>query len=293
MAAVEKEIAAPATTAEALPESADFVPANKEKEEFRQHTDATNPRFDIVKETYRLMHEQQTVAYVRNMHEYWGRFDKAKMTIMEAIERLNELVDDSDPDTSMPNSVHAFQTAERLRQLHPDKDWLHLTGLIHDAGKVMALYGQPQWSTVGDTYPVGCAFSDKIVFAESFAENPDNSDKRYNSENGMYEPHCGLDNLLMSWGHDEYMYRVLLHNKCTIPQPGLDMIRYHSFYPWHSEGAYTHLLNDKTDVTKKAWVDEFNKFDLYSKSDTVPDAEALTPYYQGLIDKYCPGKLEW
>ena len=45
-------------------------------------------------------------------------------------------MDESDPDVDVPNSVHAFQTAERLRESHPDKDWLHLTGLIHDLGKV-------------------------------------------------------------------------------------------------------------------------------------------------------------
>lgn len=55
---------------------------------------------------------------------------------MEALEKLNDLVDESDPDVDVPNIVHAFQTAERLREAHPDKDWLHLTGLIHDLGKV-------------------------------------------------------------------------------------------------------------------------------------------------------------
>lgn len=30
-----------------------------------------------------------------------------------------------------------------------------------------------------------------------------------------------------------------------------------------------------------------------SKSDGVLDVEAVWPYYQSLIDKYMPGKLEW
>lgn len=34
-----------------------------------------------------------------------------------------------------------------------------------------------------------------------------------------------------------------------------------------------------------------SKFDLYSKSDDVPDPEKLKPYYQALIDKYCPGLI--
>lgn len=66
----------------------------------------------------------------------WLSFDKFEMTIMEALESLNNLVDESDPDVNIPNIVHAFQTAERIRSVHPNHDWFHLVGLIHDLGKV-------------------------------------------------------------------------------------------------------------------------------------------------------------
>ena len=79
----------------------------------------------------------------------------------------------------MPNSVHSFQTAERIRAVHPDKEWLQLTGLIHDIGKVVALWGEPQYAVVGDTFPVGCQFSKKCVLYESFEDNPDHHDQRY------------------------------------------------------------------------------------------------------------------
>lgn len=36
-----------------------------------------------------------------------------------------------------------------------------------------------------------------------------------------------------------------------------------------------------------------SKFDLYTKCPDLPDVESLRPYYQGLIDKYCPGILSW
>ena len=88
------------------------------------------------------------------------------------------------------------------------------------------------------------------------------------------------------------MLQVLKHNKCTIPDEGMAMIRFHSFYPWHTGNAYGHLTNSK-DEAMLPWVREMNKFDLYSKDSCMPDIEALIPYYQGLIDKYCPGNLEW
>ena len=36
-----------------------------------------------------------------------------------------------------------------------------------------------------------------------------------------------------------------------------------------------------------------SQFDLYSKSDKLPDIKALMPYYQSLVDKYIPGTLKF
>jgi len=214
------------------------------------------------------------------------------MEIMETVMLLDNLVDESDPDTDLPNSVHAFQTAERIREKHPDKDWFQLAGLVHDLGKVMALWGSPQWCVVGDTFPVGCKFQDTCVFYESFANNPDNNNPDYNTVNGIYTDGCGLDQVLMSWGHDEYMYQVLVENKCKLPEEALYVIRYHSFYPYHTSKSYKNLCDEK-DKKMLPWLDEFQSFDLYSKSNDIPDIEALRPYYQSLIDKYIPGKIRF
>lgn len=66
----------------------------------------------------------------------WCKFNKFEATIMEALDYLDNLVDESDPDVDIPNIVHGYQTAERIRKDHPDRDWFHLVGLIHDLGKV-------------------------------------------------------------------------------------------------------------------------------------------------------------
>lgn len=116
----------------------------------------------------------------KGRHQEWLSFSKFQATIREALEKLNDLVDESDPDTELPNIVHAFQTAERARAEFPDLDWLHLVGLIHDLGKVMAFYGEPQWAVVGDTFPVGCEWSKNIVYREdSFEGNVDGEDARF------------------------------------------------------------------------------------------------------------------
>ncbi|XP_019876172.1 inositol oxygenase [Aethina tumida] len=268
--------------------------AKKPVEKFRDYTvDENDPIKERVRRTYKEMHTHQTVDFVLSKIDEWTKFDHFKATMRQALERLNELVDESDPDVDIPNIVHAFQTAERIRKDHPDDDWFHLTGLIHDAGKVLAFYDQPQWCVVGDTFVVGCEWSDNIVYRDtSFVDNEDGQNPKYNTKYGIYKPNCGLDNLLMSWGHDEYLYRVLVHNNTKLPKQALNMIRFHSFYPWHSGGDYSHLLKDEDEETRQS-VLKFNQYDLYTKSAEIPDIEKLWPYYESLIEKYIPGVLEW
>eukprot|EP00747_Dinoflagellata_sp_TGD_P113405 gnl/TRDRNA2_/TRDRNA2_171698_c0_seq4.p1 gnl/TRDRNA2_/TRDRNA2_171698_c0~~gnl/TRDRNA2_/TRDRNA2_171698_c0_seq4.p1 ORF type:complete len:346 (+),score=73.87 gnl/TRDRNA2_/TRDRNA2_171698_c0_seq4:62-1099(+) len=268
-----------------------FEDANVCGDTYRNYEDSA--RHKIVSENYHKQHSQMTWDFVKAKEEKWLKFDKGEYTVMQAIEMLDELVDDSDPDNSVPNSIHDFQTAERLREAWPEHDWLHLIGLLHDLGKIMALWGEPQWCVVGDTFPVGCKFSHQCVFPEFFKENPDDSHPIFSTQYGIYDKQCGIQKLTMAWGHDEYMYWQLKHNGCTIPEEGLQCIRYHSFYPWHTSGAYKEF-EAPGDAEMKAWVKEFQRFDLYSKGDKLPDIEALKPYYQGLCEKYgIGGALKW
>ncbi len=252
---------------------------------FRDYENTARP---TVREFYRLNHRHQCVDFVRAKRDQYLGLTKEKMGIWEAMEFLNTLVDDSDPDTDLSQIEHLLQTAEAIRQDgHPR--WFIVTGLIHDLGKILCLWGEPQWAVVGDTFPVGCAFSEKIVFPEFFADNPDTKIPEYSTPNGIYEPGASLDTIHMSWGHDEYMYHVC---KDYLPESALYMIRYHSFYPAHREGAYTHLMNDH-DKEMFQWVRAFNPYDLYSKSPVRPDVSALRPFYDDLIGEFFPTKISW
>ncbi|KAL2534258.1 Inositol oxygenase 1 [Abeliophyllum distichum] len=226
------------------------------------------------------------------MREEYGKLDKVEMSIWECCELLNNVVDYSDPDSDDPQTEHLFQTAEAIRKDYPNEDWLHLTGLIHDLGKILLhpIMGElPQWAVVGDIFPVGCAFDESILHHKG---NPDSESPSYNTKYGVYQQGCGLENVLMSWGHDDYMYLVAKENGTTLPSSALFIIRYHSFYPLHKAGAYTHLMNEE-DVENLKWLNIFNKYDLYSKSKVRVDVEKVKPYYISLIEKYFPAKLRW
>ncbi|XP_052882936.1 inositol oxygenase 4-like isoform X2 [Gossypium arboreum] len=228
---------------------------------FRDY-EADNGRKDIVEQHYKSSHINQTYDFVKQMREEYMKLDKAEMGIWECCELLNEVVDDSDPDLDEPQIQHLLQSAEAIRKDYPNEDWLHLTALIHDLGKILVLPkfgGLPQWAVVGDTFPVGCAFDESNVHHKYFKENPDFNNPKYNTRNGVYIEGCGLDNVLMSWGHDDYMYMVAKENGTTLPSAGLFIVRYHSFYPLHKYGAYSQFMNEE-DKENFKWLKVFNIF---------------------------------
>jgi inositol oxygenase len=257
----------------------------KSESEFRQYDAEANPG---VAEFYRINHEKQTVAYVLGKEKQYFGLTRGEKTVWEAAEYLNTLVDDSDPDTDLTQIEHLLQTSEAIRRdSHPR--WMVLVGFIHDLGKCLCLYGEPQWGVVGDTFPVGCAWSDQIVFPEYFAKNPDLGIHEYQTKYGIYEPNCGLENVHMSFGHDGYIAEVM---KPYLRDEALYMLRFHSFYAWHRHNAYKHLENEK-DKAMLEWVRKFNPYDLYSKGHTKPDLKQLKPYYDDLFAEFLPEKLAW
>ncbi|ODV81459.1 putative inositol oxygenase [Suhomyces tanzawaensis NRRL Y-17324] len=258
---------------------------NIDTKSFRQYELAC----DRVKQFYEEQHELQTVAYNIQARINFKTKTRARMTIWEGLEKLNKLLDDSDPDTELSQIDHALQTAEAIRRDNRPR-WFQLVGLIHDLGKLLYFFdSKGQWDVVGDTFPVGCKFLKKIIFPDSFKQNPDFFNPLYNTKYGIYSKHCGLDKVMLSWGHDEYMYHVAKKSS-TLPPEALAMIRYHSFYPWHQEYAYSYLMDEHDKEMLKA-VKAFNRYDLYSKTDQLYDVEELKQYYLELIDEYFPDKV--
>lgn len=251
----------------------DSVPtfdATKDKTQFRQYSAACSR----VKNFYHEQHTKQTVAYNLQARHAYETKTRAHMTIWEAMEKLNTLIDESDPDTSLSQIEHLLQSAEAIRRDGKPR-WMQVTGLIHDLGKLLYFFdARGQWDVVGDTFPVGCAFDERIIYGrESFEGNEDFGHPVYDTEFGIYSPHCGLDRVMLSWGHDEYLYHVV-KDQSTLPREALAMIRYHSFYPWHQAGAYRGLMDEGDEELLRA-VKAFNPYDLYSKSDGVPSVEEL------------------
>jgi inositol oxygenase len=255
---------------------------------------------EAVREHYRKMRMYQTYDYGRRMRKKYLTYDKP-MGLWEAMEHLNDLIDVSDPDLDLPNVQHLIQSAEAIRA---DKrpDWMQLVGLIHDLGKVMFLWGADedgtsqaeQWGMVGDVFVLGCALPDTCVYPEFNKLNPDMEDPRYNTPLGVYKAGCGLDALELAWGHDEYLYQVLRnHTSNSLPWAGMVMIRYHSFYPWHTGNSYGQFLKEE-DGKYLEWIRDFNQYDLYTKSQATYSLEEIKGHYQPIAEKYLgKGPIYW
>lgn len=168
-------------------------------------------------------------------------------------------------------------------------DWFILVGFIHDFGKILLLDefgGLPQWSVVGDTFPVDYPLSNNVVFY----------DKKYhlsntclNNKNNKINNKIGFENHLFSYGHDEYLATVLERTLNYIPKEGIYTIRYHSFYPWHTPRnnirGYTEIASS-WDWSMLPLLKAFQKADLYSKSCILPDINEIKTSYNSLINKY-------
>ena len=137
---------------------------------------------------------------------------------------------------------------------------------------------------------MGCRFPvEAAVYSDQHARlNSDASVAELNTPCGIYEPKCGTEKWLCSYGHDEYLFQVLEGNRAshTFPQQLWNIIRFHSLYdrplpssppsnahaspnsllhcsyPWHtgtgSGGAYTHLMKPE-DHALKTRVLKFNE----------------------------------
>ncbi|KAK6135980.1 hypothetical protein DH2020_030252 [Rehmannia glutinosa] len=253
-------------TGELVVDGGFVVPENNSYGRSFRDYGAENERKETVEELYRLSHISQTYDFVKRMRKIYKSFDRVEMSIWECCELLNEVVDDSDPDLDEPQIQHLLQTAEGIRKDYPNEDWLHLTALIHDLGKVLLLPsfgGLPQWAVVA------------LKIMQQFKDSPDYNNPAYNTKLGIYSEGCGLDNVSMSWGHDDYMY-LLLHDGEAL----------------HKSRAYGYLMNEE-DVENLKWLQIFSKYDLYSKSKVKIDVDKVKSYYISLAEKITKPEIKF
>ncbi len=253
--------------------------------------DNEKARLEVIHKTYKNQRAQISYAFNQYLIDKYCSF-QTRSSFWSLFSLLDSITDLSDPDTTLPNSIHALQTAEAIRLdiTRGWPEWMPLIGLIHDMGKILFMNGcsedgtsrDTQWAIVGDTFITGAPLPDSLVLPEYNVLNSDHADGIM-----IYKQGCGLKNTSVSFGHDEYMYRLLVANGHKMPPEAEYIVRYHSLYAWHSSNAYDYL-QDKEDEKMKKIVKEFSNFDLYTKNDSLPKewSHHLRAYYSELVKRY-------
>ena len=100
---------------------------------------------DKVAKFYKSLYENQSLENNKRLKLKYNSGCNVKMYMMDALNKLDDFIDPSDPDVSVPNSIHAYQTAERIRKKYPE---LYLLGFNHkdptsDAKKYLEDDGNP------------------------------------------------------------------------------------------------------------------------------------------------------
>src|SRR6266403_3063166 len=82
------------------------IDPEKKKEQFRNYEADARPS---VREFYRLNHHHQSYDFVQTRRKEFLSLNRREMGVWEALEYLNTLVDDSDPDTDLSQLDHLLQ----------------------------------------------------------------------------------------------------------------------------------------------------------------------------------------
>eukprot|EP01083_Nonionella_stella_P048668 129974_1 len=154
--------------------------------------------------------------------------------------------------------------AETARsQGHPD--WLQLIALFHELGaavKVLDTHTGNQvelydWTISSRSRVVGCKVPQRATFGEFHHLNTDEDDSRYNTDTGIYQEHCGLDNVFLQWTGSEYMYYLLKHNNTSLPKEALACLRYNLLGDFHEHNENNTIAN-KDDEDMLPFIKEFD-----------------------------------
>ena len=236
---------------------------------------------------YTRLHRDQTLERAGALRRKYAARILGRATMRERFEALAGLHDESDADLEgMSQLGHALQTTNAMRRDGLGEDWIVL-GLIHDLGKILLDHGEAPEFVVGDTHPLGCAFSPRIRHFGMLFANPDAGVARYSSPLGIYAEGCGLDAVRFTYGHDEYLHEIV---QDLVPYELGWVIRYHSFQSVADD--YAHPMNDRDRELRESHMRVFARYDLYTKDPQDVSAGHLDAYRE-LLDRRFPDPLDW
>ena len=255
---------------------------------------------------YRTCVKLQTYDYVISMRSRFLNFCLGGATLFEALEWTHAFPahpfcvcssEESAMKATSPSiRTLSFLMAETSRE-DGLPDWVQLIALFHGVGEAVKILDPGQtgataesfydWTISSKSRIVGCKIPRRAIsyFGEFRHLNADENDPRFNSDTGVYQAHCGLENVLLIWSGCEYVYHLLRHNHATLPEEAYAMLRYFLLFDWHEHQEYSSLTND-VDDDMLLFIQEFCALRRRVKSSCVDCGDLTDDQCQFLWDSH-------
>ena len=256
-----------------------IVASGKSVTQFRDYDNAL-PRVEAF---YAANHKHQTLDFVLEKKREYLSLNRKTFTVWEALEFLNSLVDDSDPDVDFTQIEHALQTAESIRAADQPR-WFIVTGWSTTSARSCASSASRSGRSSATRSRSAAAGRPRLSTATSSARIPTGSCPSIRPRTGSTSPAAASTT---STCRGATTSTSTTRSRGSCPDEALYMLRYHSFYPWHKEEEYSHLLERQgpLDAEVGAGVQPLRPV---SKGSARPNVEELMPYYEELDEGVLP-----
>jgi predicted HD phosphohydrolase len=212
--------------------------------------------FDLNARRIHARHRSQTVEDVNALNAKYLAADAfpEPLPVWDAVERLRLVSDPTDRELrEVTQWTHTLQVVEGMERDGVRDDLLYVAAWVHDLGKLLLLTSEDPANVVCDNYVVAGS------------------------------ARCGMDNCVVNWNHDEYVYLKL---RPLLPPDILWLVRYHSV----SVQACKDYFSDTDRALAARLLFNFRKYDKGTKSLTHQPVVDLDRHRR-LLEKFFPDPI--
>lgn len=199
--------------------------------------------------------QHQTKEEVDTLKRKYENYVFGEFYIWDLVKSLSSCIDPLDERLGVGSqAIHALQVAEYMEEDGiTDPDMLVL-GIIHDLAKVLLLPHEP---------PENVCYNTSII--------------------GEYEDGIGLDNCVLTWCQDEFLYSRM---KDHVPDHIAWLIRYHGI----DSNKCKRYMDKRDKEYTEQYLRDFKRYDGMSKSFYKIPKKSINDY-QNLIESYFPNPI--
>eukprot|EP00980_Cylindrotheca_fusiformis_P001562 scaffold358_cov109-Cylindrotheca_fusiformis.AAC.1 len=260
---------------------------------------------------YRHQWSNQTVEYVHHKRTRYLKFSICRMSLKNALDLVRAIPGDIFCTGSCPSLRSLLYFTSELARSRGLPDWFQLIALIHGLGSALKLVDKEtasdadqeryDWTICTDSRILGCKAPENATMSEFRCLNADEENEKYSSETGVYETHCGLENVLLLWIGSEYIQWMLKHNAVELPDEAFAVLRRFALNDWHTKQYHKSLTNEY-DYDALPFVQDFNDLRREANSmlrscNELTDQECdnlWDSHYARIAKKYgADGSLSW